>query len=113
VEGLFAASVVIAVLHLTLAGPENWFHHLVSLLAISVPACAAALVGINTQREYLRNALRYRRMANLLAEAGHNMLTASDHAQVQGVAMTVDRTLRQERSDWFGTVSLHDLDLPA
>jgi hypothetical protein len=112
VEALFGLSVVIAIIHLVLGGPENWFHQLISVLAISVPACAAALVGINTQREYLRNALRCRRIASLLAGAGRNMLTASDRKEVQGIASTVDRTLRQERSDWFGTVSLHDLDLP-
>jgi hypothetical protein len=112
VEGLFAASVGIAILHLVLSESDRWDHRLISVLAISLPACAAALAGINAQREYRRNALRYGRIANFLARAGRSMLAASSHAQIQGIAATVDRIMRQERSDWFGTVSLHDLDLP-
>ncbi len=113
VEGLFASSVVIAITHVLLGGPENWIHHLISLLAISIPACAAALVGHNTEREYLRHALRYRRMADLLAEASTRMLAATSRTRVQRVAATVEQAMRQERGDWFGTVSLHDLEVPA
>jgi hypothetical protein len=113
VVALFATSVVIAILHVALGGPEDWIKHVVSLLAISIPACAAALVGYNTQREYLRNSLRYGRMADSLARANGLMLGAADYAKVREVAATVDRMLRQERGEWFGTIGLHDLELPA
>jgi hypothetical protein len=113
VEGLFALSVVLAIIHVLLGGPENWIHHLISLLAIGIPACAASLVGHNTEREYLRHALRYRRMAYLLADASARMRAATNRARVQRVAVTVERAMRQERGDWFGTVSLHDLEVPA
>ena len=72
VEVLFATSVVIAIIHVALDGPENWIKHAVSLLAIGIPACAAALVGYYTQREYLRNSRRYDRMARSLASANRS-----------------------------------------
>ena len=113
VEALFATSVVVAIVHVALGGPEDWIRHVVSLLAISIPACAAALVGYNSQREYLRNSLRYGQMADSLAKADAVMLDAADHAKIREVAATVDQMLRQERGEWFGTVRLHDLELPA
>jgi hypothetical protein len=113
VEVLFATSVVIAIIHVALDGPENWIKHAVSLLAIGIPACAAALVGYYTQREYLRNSRRYDRMARSLASANRIMLRAADHDKVREVAGTVDQMFRQERGEWFGTVGLHDLELPA
>jgi hypothetical protein len=110
---LFGLSLVTAVIHLVLGGPEDWFHHAVALAAICIPACAAALVGHNTQREYLRNALRYRRMAQNLARTSGVMLAAASRAQVWDAISAVDRTLQQEHGDWFGTVGIHDLELPA
>jgi hypothetical protein len=112
VVALFAASLVIAIVHVALRGPENWVKHTVSLLAISIPACAAALVGYTTQREYLRNSIRYDRMADNLDRANHVMLGAADHTQVREISATVDRMLREERGEWFSTVGLHDLELP-
>ena len=113
VEALFAMSVIIAIVHVALDGPEDWVKHMVSLLAISIPACAAALVGYNSQREYLRNSLRYGRMTDSLAGANDLMLATADHAKVREIAATVDRMLRQECGEWFGTAGLHDLELPA
>jgi len=112
-EALFGASVVIAIIHVALGGPEGWGQHAVSVLAISVPACAAALVGYTTQREYLRNSLRYGRMADSLINADNLLLAAADHAQVREISAAVDRMLREERGEWFGTIGLHDLKLPA
>lgn len=66
VEALFGASVVIAIIYVALGGPEGWGQYLVSLLAFSVPACAATLVGYITQGEYLRNSLRCGRTADSL-----------------------------------------------
>ncbi len=113
VEGLFGVSVVVALIHVTLGGPENWFHHLLSLLSIGIPACAAALAGYTAQREYLHHARRYARMAEFLAEARDQMLAGANRARVRTIAATVDRLLREERGDWFGTVGQHDLELPA
>jgi hypothetical protein len=113
VEALFATSIAIAIIHIALGGPEDWIKHAVSLLAVSVPACAAALVGYSTQREYLRNSLRYGQMADSLDRANDVMLSAADHAKIREIAATVDQMLRQERGEWFGVVSLHDLELPA
>lgn len=113
VEALFAVPLVSAVVHVSLGGPEDWGHHVVSWLAISIPACAAALAGYSAQREYHRNALRYCRVAYSLADANNRMLAAADHAKVRQIAASVDRLLRQERGEWFGTAALHDLELPA
>ena len=113
VEALFATSVAIAIIHVALGGPEDRIKQVVSLLAISIPACAAALVGYSTQREYPRNSLRYAQMADSLERANDVMLGASDHAKVREVAITVDQMLRQERGEWFGVVGVHDLELPA
>jgi len=113
VEILFALSVVIAIVHVTMPGPEDWFKHIVSLLAISIPACAAALVGYNAQREHLRNSQRYGRMVDGLVRANALMLAAGDQAHIRDVASTVDRMLREERGEWFGTVRLYELELPA
>lgn len=112
VEGLFGFSVIVAIIHVALGGPENWLHRLITLLSISIPAFAAALAGHNAQREYLRHAQRYERMAGLLADAANRMRGSLNHAHLRAVAATVDRMLRVERGDWFGTVGLHDLELP-
>ena len=113
VEGLFGVSVVVALIHVTLGGPENWFHHLLSLLSIGIPACAAALAGYTAQREYQHHARRYARMTEFLAEARDQMLAGANRNRVRTIAATVDRLLREERGDWFGTVGQHDLELPA
>jgi hypothetical protein len=113
VEALFAVSLVIAAVHVSLGGPEDWVHHVVSWLAISIPAGAAALAGYSSQREYHRHSLRYCRVADSLADANDLMLAAADHAKVRQIAASVDRLLRQERGEWFGTAALHDLELPA
>ena len=113
VEALFALSLVIAIVHMALPGPENWGKQVVSLLAIGIPACAAALAGYGSQREYHRNAVRYGRMSDSLTEANELMLAAADHTEVREIAGTVDRMLRQERGEWFGTAALHDLEVPA
>lgn len=52
-------------------------------------------------------------MADLLADASTRMLAATSRTRVQRVAVTVEQAMRQERGDWFGTVSLHDLEVPA
>jgi hypothetical protein len=52
-------------------------------------------------------------MARSLASANRIMLRAADHDKVREVAGTVDQMFRQERGEWFGTVGLHDLELPA
>jgi hypothetical protein len=113
VEALFATSLVIAIVHVALPGPEDWGKQIVSLLAIGIPACAAALAGYSAQREYHRNSLRYGRMSDSLVDANELMLAAADHAKVREIAGTVDRMLRQERGEWFGTAALHDLEMPA
>ena len=113
VEALFGLSLVIAIVHVTLPGPEDWGKKVVSLLAIGIPACAAALAGYSSQREYRRNSLRYGQMSDSLTEANKLMLAAADQAKVREIAGTVDRMLRQERGEWFGTAALHDLEVPA
>jgi len=113
VETLFAVSLVLAILHVTLPGPEDWGKQVVSLLAIGIPACAAALAGYSSQREYHRSSLRYGRMSDSLIDANELMLAAADHAEVREIARTVDLMLRQECGEWFGTAALHDLEVPA
>lgn len=113
VEALFTLSLVIAIVHMALPGPENWGKQVVSLLAIGIPACAAALFGYSSEREYHRNALRYGQMSDSLFEANELMLAATNHAKVREIAGTVDQMLRQERGEWFGTAALHDLEVPA
>lgn len=113
VETLFAVSLVIAIVHVALRGPEDWGKQVVSLLAIGIPACAAALAGYSAQREYHRSSLRYGRMSDSLIDANELMLAAADHAKVRDIAGTVDLMLRQECGEWFGTAALHDLEVPA
>lgn len=113
VEALFAVSLVIAIVHLALGGPEDWGKQVVSLLAIGIPACAAALAGYSSQREYHRSSLRYCRVSHSLIEANELMLAAADHAKVREIAGTVDLMLRQECGEWFGAAALHELEVPA
>lgn len=113
VEALFVVSLAVAIVHVVLPGPEDWGKHVVSLLAVGIPACAAAMAGYSSQREYHRNSLRYGRMSDSLIDANELMLAATDHAKVREIAETVDRMLRQERGEWFGTAALHDLEVPA
>ena len=111
-EALFALSVIIAIVHIALGGPDGWMKHVVSLLAISIPACAAALVGYNTQREYLRNALRYGRTAKSLADANDLMLAARDYARVRELLPRWTGCSGRSAASGSGTVGLHDLELP-
>jgi len=113
VEGLFGASVVVAITHVALSGSESWFHHLLSWLSISIPTCAAALAANSAQREYLHHAQRYDRVTDLLAEARIRMLACTNRIHLRAAASLVDRLLREEHSDWFGTIRLHDLEIPA
>lgn len=113
VEALFVLSAAVAIVHVALGGPEHWVMRIVAWLAISIPACAAALAGYSAQREYLRSSLRYGRIADSLDGANRRVLAATDRGKVREIAATVDLMLRQERGEWFGTAALHDLELPA
>jgi hypothetical protein len=121
VTACFAIAVVGAVVHVSLpylAGHphqlyDGFTERLATFVSIAAPACAAALTGYASQRDYRRHGARYDRVANLLADSQASVEKADDLATLQDLCGTIAQLMREESGDWFGVVRLNDLELPA
>jgi hypothetical protein len=111
IYALFGMALTFAVLHALIDIEPKFLHHAVSLLSIVIPAIGAAVAGYAAQREYQRHAQRFERMVRVLAVAETKLGQASTLDDVRVLTSDIDRLLRQERGDWFGVVSLQDLEL--
>jgi SMODS and SLOG-associating 2TM effector domain 1 len=109
--GLFAITLVSAILHVFKLGPPLHATADLVVLSISVPAIGAAVHGIDTQREHRRNAARYRRMVTQLTQLQGQMDEAQTLPQIREVAANVERSMREESNDWFGVMRFHDIEL--
>jgi hypothetical protein len=113
VYALFGAGFVCAVLHAAIDIQPEWLHHAITFASITIPAVGAAVGGYAALREYPRHAVRFERMDAVLDEAHRTLGAAGTMHEIRTWAGEVDRLLRQEQGDWFGVVSVQDLELPA
>lgn len=82
---------------------------LLIILAIALPAFAAALRAIGDQREYPRNAKRYEQIARLMATVTRRMEVAVTPADVRAIALQAEAMVLEENRDWVFIVSFRDL----
>ena len=112
--GLFGLSALAALLHSLAVGstksqPFKWW----DLLAIAVPAVAAALGGYGAQRDYLRHAERSKLFASVLDDGTTQLMGAQDLSDIQQAALSVSRSMRSEATDWYSVVRVQDAELPS
>jgi len=102
---------VSAGLHAIGLGPKLHLAAGLVVVSLSVPAAGAALHGIGTQNEYRRHAQRCRRMVTQLTRLQYQMSDAQSLAQIRRIAANVERSMREESTDWFGVMRFHDIEL--
>jgi hypothetical protein len=112
--GLFGLSAFAALLHglgvgSTKSQPFKWW----DLLAIAIPAIAAALGAYGAQRDYLRHAERSKLFASVLDDGTTQLVGAHDLSDVQQAALSVSRSMRSEATDWYSVVRVQDAELPS
>ncbi len=108
---LFGIGVAAALIHLSV-GEGSWARA-ATFGALVAPVAGAAVGGYTGQRDFGRHSRRYSRMAQLLSELHPEMLAASSLKTVQSVASQVDALIREDNGDWFGSVRLHEVELPS
>jgi hypothetical protein len=113
---LFLGTVAAAVLHAVGVGHQGHssafsLGNIFIFASIVLPAFGAALTGIGAQREYVRNAERFRLMAEYLEEIKGRLETAMDDPAVHGVVLEVERHLLSENRDWIDVMRFHELEL--
>jgi hypothetical protein len=112
--GLFGLSALAALLHglgvgSTSSGPFEWW----DLMAIAIPAIAAALGAYGAQRDYLRHAERSKLFASVLDDGTTQLMAARDLSDIQQAALRVSRSMRSEATDWYSVVRVQDAELPS
>jgi SMODS and SLOG-associating 2TM effector domain 3 len=112
--GLFGLSALVALLHSLGVGstesqPFEWW----DLLAIGIPAIAAALGAYGAQRDYLRHAERSKLFASVLDDGTTQLMGAQDLSDIQQAALSVSRSMRSEATDWYSVVRVQDAELPS
>jgi hypothetical protein len=95
------------------AGLEShgFWEGILVVVSIVVPAFGAAVHGFSTQRQFRRHSERYRRMAGVLAQVQAEMADAATVERVREVAADTEQIMREENSDWFGVMRVHDMEL--
>ena len=83
------------------------------MLAIAIPAIAAALGGYGAQRDYLRHAERSKLFASVLDDGTTQLMGAQDLSDIQQAALSVSRSMRSEATDWYSVVRVQDAELPS
>ena len=112
--GLFGLSALTALLHSlgvgsTKSQPFKWW----DLLAIAIPAIAAALGAYGAQRDYPRHAERSKLFASVLDDGTTQLMAAQDLSDIQHAALSVSRSMRSEATDWYSVVRVQDAELPS
>jgi len=110
----FAATIVAAVLHALRVGEGesigslSW-SDLLAVLALTLPAFGAAFAGIRAEREYERNAERYRQMRRQLQEFRDRAENTGSIEEFQRLAEEVELAMAQENRDWYWLMSFQDV----
>jgi hypothetical protein len=111
---LFTGTLIAALLHALGFGAHGsegalaWSDLLV-FVAVVFPAVAGAVAGLHAQRQYERNASRYRGIANRLTGARERLEAATTQAEVRAVVRETEVVMLDENLDWFGTMRFEDL----
>jgi hypothetical protein len=103
--GLFALTLVVAGAHaaevgLPSLGAALSLPHVLTFLAIVLPAVGAALAGIRAHREYLRNAERYAAMVRVLGEIGDEIEEAREWLALTDQLEMANEIMLRENQDW-------------
>jgi hypothetical protein len=106
---LFGATLVVAVVHA--AEINEGAHHWLELASILLPAAAAAVHGLRSQRDYVRNAERAAQLLEGLEHLRDRLTTGADKAQVQSVVAEASRLMLEENREWFGLMRHHELEI--
>ncbi len=108
---LFGATVVTGCLHAFEVVPgssaSKWF----TFLAIALPGCGAALVGIRDQRQYRVHEDRSTRTASRLERLRREMEGQSTLGSVQDLAARIQTLIEAENLDWSGVIEFQDLEM--
>lgn len=78
----------------------RWLPRLLTTLAIILPAAGAALAGIRTYGEYLRNSRRYEAMAQYLAGVAAKIRTEPDEKWLKHTLVEANEVMMREHYDW-------------
>jgi hypothetical protein len=106
---LFAATLVVAVAHA--AEINEGAHHWLELSSILLPAAGAALHGVRSQRDYVRNAERAEQLLAGLEHLRFRLRSEASEAQVKAVVAEASRLMLAENREWFGLMRHHDLEI--
>ncbi|HEX2171799.1 MAG TPA: hypothetical protein VHL09_05090 [Dehalococcoidia bacterium] len=115
-EILCALTIVAALLYVLEVGGHDmsprltWATALLVLIAV-LPAGAAALTGIRSQQEYLRNAVRSSRLIPYLTAILDRLDRARDLTGVRAIAYEADELMLWTDRDWFATMEFHNFEL--
>lgn len=113
--GLFAVTLVTALLHTAGVGPDAHeglnFTNALIFLAIALPAVAGAVGGIHAQGQYERHFERSQHMAARLEAARDRMQASSDRAEVAEAAWETETVLLEENRDWVVVMRFQGLRL--
>jgi hypothetical protein len=123
VAALFGATLLVAIAHA--AEISEGGHHWMEFASILLPAAAAALHGIRSQRDYVRNADRAMHLREGLAHIRIRLKTclpeqpippeaadeAESQAQIQKIVTEAAQLMLAENREWFGTMRHHDLEI--
>jgi hypothetical protein len=109
---LFAVSLMSAILHSLSVltpkdAPEYWAY-----ISIVVPAAAAAVSGYAAQREFLRQAIRSRRITQRLQQVRNDVVHAASVTDLQRAVSSVGGAIDIESLDWSTSVMIHEVELP-
>jgi hypothetical protein len=82
-------------------------------LAITLPAVAGALSGIQALGQYQRNSERYESMARRLGSVREQLAEASGLEDVRSAVRETEAIMLSENLDWFGTMFFEDMEAHA
>ncbi|MDP6454930.1 MAG: hypothetical protein QF898_16625 [SAR202 cluster bacterium] len=116
IMALFGATLLTAVLHaLEFGGHDDHsafsIANILVFLALTLPALAGALSGVRAQREYERNAERFKSMVPYLQAIADRVRSASDLSTLRNAAQDAETVMMEETQDWFTIMKFHDFEL--
>jgi len=100
-------TMVVAALHFAMglhefaANGVRFVESAMTVLALTLPAMAAALVGIETYREFRRLSVRSAMMEARLEQLNRRLLSASTPEELFSLLRRIDKVMLQETQDWM------------
>jgi len=108
---LFAATLLVGLLHALGLSGAHGSHNWLAFLAISLPGFAAALAGIRDQRDFRIHEQRCKRTARQLSHLRDDLETRPTLPAVQRLAAEAQAILASESLEWSNVVEFKELDL--